>query len=97
MRQALDLLGQQAIGALQLFVAEQKMLHTFGNLIDQVVVGHGSMGIGRFAIVGVLSPGQPNRRLGASQARKMCSVGARGPVHGPQFNGKQEGVPHEHT
>jgi hypothetical protein len=38
------LLGQQSIRALELFVAQQQVIHTLGDLIDGVGIGHGKQG-----------------------------------------------------
>jgi hypothetical protein len=40
--QRLHLLDQQSVGSLELFVAQQQMIHTFGDLIDGVGMGHGN-------------------------------------------------------
>jgi hypothetical protein len=34
-------LGQQGVGALKLFLAQQQMIHSLGNLINDVGMGHG--------------------------------------------------------
>ena len=40
--QRLNLLRQQGVGPLQFFMAQQQVFHTFGDLVDEIVVGHGT-------------------------------------------------------
>lgn len=76
MGQQADLVVQQAVGALQFFVAQQKLLYAFGDLVDLVLVRHSGL----------------DCRVCRDLPRRIFRVGARSVVHMLQFNGKQEGV-----
>ena len=75
------MLGEQIVGALQFFIAQQQPLYAFNQLFDGGGVGHNGLIVG----------------LKKLRARRMFAVGARGVVHMPQFNGKQEGAEAQHT
>ena len=76
MRQDADLFAEQCIGPLQFLVAHQQPFNAFGDLVDLGLIRHGNVD----CMV---------CRMGR---RRILFVGARGVVHMPQFNGKQEEV-----
>ena len=76
LRQRADFFGQQGICTLQFLVAQQQAFDALRDLVDLGSVGHTEV------IVGFTS----------NSKRRIWAVGARGVVHMPQFNGKQEKV-----
>ena len=76
MHQDADLLAQKRVGTLQFFVTQQQALNALGDLVDLCLGRHGKR----------------DCRVWRNRQRRIRFVGARGVVHTPQFNGKQEEV-----
>ena len=76
MNQDADLIAQKRVGTLQFFITKQQALDALGDLVDLGLVRHS----------------KEDCRVWRNRQRRIRLVGARGVVHTPQFNGKQEEV-----
>ncbi len=76
MHQNADLVAQKRVGTLQFFITQQQTLDALCDLVDLCLVRHG----------------RGDCRVWRNLQRRIRLVGARGVVHTPQFNGKQEEV-----